>query len=102
MLSHLRSQASQIADFDSAIPRFESWRPSQILSHKIKGVEVTRRRAEAIFMLRLVAKISMCFQGSPICTGDSTQHERNMKSEMRLAPKRESTNQLPNGCYGEF
>jgi hypothetical protein len=78
------------------------WVVSQILSHKIKGVEVTRRRAEAIFMLRLVAKISMCFQGSPISTGDSTQHERNMKSEMWLTPRRESTNQLPNGCYGEF
>jgi hypothetical protein len=27
---------SKAADFDSAIPRFESWRPSQDLTNKIK------------------------------------------------------------------
>jgi hypothetical protein len=53
-------------------------------------------------MLRRVAKISMYFQGSPICVGGSTQHERNMRFDTWLAPRRESTNQLPSGCYGEF
>src|ERR1700731_3462162 len=71
-------------------------------SDKIKGIEVTKQNAELIFMLRLVAKISMYFQGSPICVGGSTQHERAMKSETRLVPRRESMNQLSNGCYGEF
>jgi hypothetical protein len=75
---------------------------SQILSDKIKGIEVTKQSTGVIFMLRLVAKISMYFQGSPIRVGGSTQHERNMKSDTRLVPRRESTNQLSNGCYGEF
>jgi hypothetical protein len=72
------------ADFDSAIPRFESWRPSQILSDKIKDIETNEQRAGAIFMLRRVAKISKHFQGSPICAGDSTQHERNMEARLRV------------------
>jgi len=71
------------ADFDSAIPRFESWRPSQILSDKIKDIETPEQRAEAIFMLHRVAKISMYFQGSPISVGGSTQHERNMETRLR-------------------
>jgi hypothetical protein len=32
-------------------------------------------------MLHRVAKISMCFQGSPIFVGGSMQHERDMESD---------------------
>jgi hypothetical protein len=49
---------------------------SQILSDKIKDIEITERRAEAIFMLHRVAKISMYFQGSPI----SVAAPRNMNT----------------------
>ena len=48
-------------DFDSAIPWFESRRPSQILSDKINDIEITEQRAGAIFMLHRVAKISKYF-----------------------------------------
>jgi hypothetical protein len=34
--------------------------------------------------------------------GASRQHERNMKSDTGLTRRRESTNQLPNGCHGGF
>jgi hypothetical protein len=52
----------------------------QILSDKIKDIEATEQRAEAIFMLHRVAKNSKHFQRSPICVGDSTQHEHNMET----------------------
>jgi hypothetical protein len=55
-------------------------RPSQILSDKIKDIEAPERRAETIFKLHRVAKISKHFQGSPIFVGDSTQHERNKET----------------------
>jgi hypothetical protein len=67
-----------MVDFDSAIPRFESWRPSQILSNKIIDLNALARRRGCVSMLHLVAKISMYFQGSPFTVGDSVQHERNM------------------------
>jgi hypothetical protein len=80
-------------DFDSAIPRFESWRPSQILYHKISWLDLAPSRLGSDFMLRDVAKIYMHFQGSPFVVGSSTQHERNMKwddaarqRDMRLRP----------------
>jgi hypothetical protein len=71
-------------DFDSAIPRFESWRPSQILSHKISRLDLMAGRLSGLFMLRHVAKIYMCFQGSPFVVGSSTQHERNMEDHVRM------------------
>jgi hypothetical protein len=44
------------SDFDSAIPRFESWRPSQNLSHKIRCIALAADRSKANFMLRHVAR----------------------------------------------
>jgi hypothetical protein len=44
--------------FDSAIPRFESWRPSQTFSRKIQYLGVAAPFSGAVFMLRHVAKDS--------------------------------------------
>jgi hypothetical protein len=48
--------ARKILDFDSAIPWFESRRPSQNLSQEIKRLKVTARSLSAIFMLHHVAE----------------------------------------------
>jgi hypothetical protein len=74
------------AAFDSAIPWFESRRPSQILSHKISWLGLIAGRLSSVFMLRHVAEISMHFQRSPFVVGSSTRHKRNM--ERNIAPRR--------------
>jgi hypothetical protein len=45
----------------------------------MKEIGVLSHRLGGVFMLRRVAKISMCFQGLPNIAGSSTQHERNMQ-----------------------
>src|SRR6266851_5511178 len=73
-----RRYFGKAADFDSAIPRFESWRPSQILSNDMRDIDALARRLGDLFMLHRVAEIYMCFQGLPFAVGDSTQHGCNM------------------------
>src|SRR6266436_4602380 len=74
-----------IKDNDSAIPRFESWRPSQSLSNKIQHLVPKAHQLVRVFMLHRVAKISMCFQRSPFVVGNSTQHECDMEGVVAFA-----------------
>jgi hypothetical protein len=67
------------SDFDSAIPWFESRRPSQDFSREIRDLEVATRRIEAAVTCVMLQEIPSVFQGRQSSVDDSTQHERNME-----------------------
>jgi hypothetical protein len=67
-----------IADFDSAIRRFDPSGPSQKLSLQNNEVTSEMQRSLTDSVSRHVAKISVCFQGLPNFAGGSARHGRDM------------------------